>query len=44
MFPVVALILSMLFEGLGLDLWIVGGTALVLLGNLLVLKDGKVRP
>ena len=44
MFPVVALILSMMFEGLGLDLWIVGGTALVLLGNLLVLKDGKVRP
>jgi len=43
MFPVVALILSMMFEGLGLDRWIVTGTALVLLGNLLVLKNGKVR-
>lgn len=38
MFPVVALILSLLFEGLGLDRAIVLGTALVLLGNLLVLK------
>jgi drug/metabolite transporter (DMT)-like permease len=38
MFPVVALILSVLFEGLGLDMSIVLGTALVLLGNLLVLK------
>jgi len=38
MFPVVALILSVLFEGLGLDMAIVLGTALVLLGNLLVLK------
>ena len=38
MFPVVALILSMLFEGLGLDMSIVLGTALVLFGNLLVLK------
>lgn len=43
MFPVVALILSMMFEGLGLDRWIVTGTALVLFGNLLVLKNGKVR-
>lgn len=40
MFPVVALILSMLFEGLRLDAAIVGGTALVLAGNLLVLKRG----
>lgn len=39
MFPVVALILSVLFEGLGLDVAIVLGTALVLLGNLLVLKE-----
>jgi drug/metabolite transporter (DMT)-like permease len=39
MFPVVALILSLLFEGLALDLSIVLGTALVLLGNLLVLKE-----
>ena len=39
MFPVVALILSILFEGLGLDMSIVLGTALVLLGNLLVLRE-----
>lgn len=38
MFPVVALILSMSFEGLAIDSSIVLGTALVLLGNLLVLK------
>lgn len=38
MFPVVALILSMMFEGLQLDLSIIFGTTLVLLGNLLVLK------
>ena len=40
MFPVVALILSMLFEGLRLNATIAVGTALVLLGNLLVLKRG----
>ena len=40
MFPVVALVLSMAFEGLRLDLAIVTGTSLVLLGNLLVLKKG----
>ncbi|MCP4302577.1 MAG: EamA family transporter [Gammaproteobacteria bacterium] len=39
MFPVVALTLSIMFEGLGLELTIVLGTALVLLGNLLVLKE-----
>ena len=46
MFPVVALILSMLFEGLSLDLAIVLGTTLVLIGNLLVLKDrdDETRP
>lgn len=38
MFPVVALMLSMTFEGLRLDVNIVLGTVLVLLGNLLVLK------
>ena len=38
MFPVVALLLSMAFEGLRLDASIVGGTTLVLLGNILVLK------
>lgn len=38
MFPVVALVLSLAFEGLRLDASIVGGTTLVLLGNLLVLE------
>jgi drug/metabolite transporter (DMT)-like permease len=38
MFPVVAVILSMAFEGLRLSGTIVTGTTLVLLGNLLVLK------
>ena len=40
MFPVVALALSLAFEGLKLDAAIVTGTSLVLLGNLLVLKKG----
>ena len=40
MFPVVALILSILFEGLSFDWSIALGTTLVLLGNLLVLKKG----
>ena len=39
MFPVVALLLSILFEGLRLDPAIMGGTALVLIGNVLVLKE-----
>ncbi len=39
MFPVVALILSLLFEGLRLDATIVLGTALVLSGNVLVLRE-----
>jgi hypothetical protein len=38
MFPVVALVMSIAFEGLQLDLSIITGTSLVLLGNLLVLK------
>jgi len=38
MFPVVALILSMLFEGLQLDLTTVIGTLLVLIGNVFVLE------
>jgi len=38
MFPVVALVLSIAFEGLALSAAIVLGTALVLTGNLLVLK------
>jgi drug/metabolite transporter (DMT)-like permease len=41
MFPVVALLLSAAFEGLHLDASILGGTTLVLLGNLLVLKRGS---
>ena len=41
MFPVVALILSVLFEGLRLDVAIVLGAALVLLGNVLVLKEER---
>ena len=43
MFPVVALVLSMLFEGLSLDLSIVAGFALVLAGNILVLKTGSAK-
>ncbi len=39
MFPVVALLLSMLFEGLRLEFSIVLGFALVLVGNTLVLTD-----
>lgn len=38
MFPVVAVILSALFEGLTLDSSVIAGTALVLGGNLLVLR------
>ena len=44
MFPVVALILSMLFEDLQLNATIVLGTALVLAGNLFVLKTESPRP
>ena len=40
MWPVVALALSLAFEGLRLDASIVIGTSFVLLGNLLVLKRG----
>ncbi|MEM9335737.1 MAG: EamA family transporter, partial [Pseudomonadota bacterium] len=42
MFPVVALIVSALFEGLRIDATIVVGTVLVLAGNLFVM-DGKGR-
>jgi len=42
-FPVVALILSMLFEGLRLNASIVLGTALVLAGNTFVLWDRPAR-
>lgn len=41
MFPVVALVLSILFEGLALDTYILVGFALVLAGNLLVLARGR---
>ena len=41
MFPVVALILSVFFEGLALTASIVLGTTLVLAGNLLVLKQRR---
>lgn len=43
MFPVVALIISMLFEGLALDVFIVLGLLLVLAGNLLVLTDRNAK-
>jgi drug/metabolite transporter (DMT)-like permease len=41
MFPVVALGLSILFEGLALDVWIISGFMLVLAGNVLVLRIGS---
>lgn len=50
MFPVVALVLSMLFEGLELNLSIIIGTSLVLAGNVFVLetkaqrRDNVVQP
>ena len=44
MFPVVALILSMLFEGLQLNASIVLGTLLVLAGNLFVLGTKSPQP
>ncbi len=44
MFPVVALILSMLFEGLKLDATIILGTVLVLAGNTFVLATKPPRP
>jgi drug/metabolite transporter (DMT)-like permease len=40
-FPVVALILSMSFEGLRLDVTIVLGASLVILGNVMVLKEER---
>ena len=43
LFPVVALVLSMLFEGLELDGPIVVGTLLVLAGNLFVLAPGDLQ-
>jgi len=43
MFPVVALILSTLFEGLQVTATVIVGTILVLAGNLFVLEKGKPR-
>jgi len=43
MFPVVALILSILFEDLALDVYMILGIGLVLSGNLLVLAAGAER-
>ena len=43
MFPVIALILSMSFEGLELDIYIVIGTILVLTGNVFVLEGRSAR-
>ena len=43
MFPVVALILSILFEGLRLDPGLLAGTFLVLAGNLLVLAKRREK-
>ena len=43
MFPVVALVLSILFEGLQLDRSLLIGTLLVLAGNLLVLTEGRKK-
>ena len=41
MFPVVALFLSVLFEGLELNKTIVAGVTLVLAGNLFILRGAK---
>lgn len=43
MFPVVALVLSALFEGMVVDLLTVAGVLLVLIGNLFVLGGGRQR-
>ena len=43
MFPVVALIFSIMFEGLQLDATIILGTVLVLAGNIFVLKTKPLR-
>ena len=41
MFPVVALVISVLFEGLELSTSIVGGVTLVLAGNVFILRGHK---
>jgi drug/metabolite transporter (DMT)-like permease len=44
MFPVVALVLSAVFEGLEIDVGVIIGTALVLTGNVFVLRKPEPRP
>jgi drug/metabolite transporter (DMT)-like permease len=44
MFPVVALILSALFEGLAIDTSVIVGTILVLAGNMFVLRSPAPKP
>ena len=43
MFPVVAFILSVMFEGLAIETHIVMGVVLVLLGNLVILGVSEIR-
>ena len=43
MFPVVAFILSVMFEGLAIEMHIVFGVILVLIGNLVILGVGEIR-
>ncbi|MGI9291990.1 MAG: DMT family transporter [Gammaproteobacteria bacterium] len=43
MFPVVAFILSVMFEGLAIEFHIVAGVVLVLLGNLVILGVNEIR-
>lgn len=43
MFPVVAVVLSLLFEGLRLNSAIVTGVVLVMMGNVVILGTGKTR-
>ncbi len=43
MFPVVAVIISVLFEGLAIDRYVVSGVALVLTGNTLIIGRGGRR-
>ena len=43
MFPVVALVVSVAFEGLKVDATLIIGTLLVLAGNLFVLKSDSTR-
>ena len=42
MFPVVALVLSVLFEGLAIEAHIVTGVILVLTGNLVILETRQL--